>query len=67
MDMSELLDFEVRLENLPGAKGLLLRSKLERQHLIGLGELFKRCARDLERGGVSLIFFANGQITVETQ
>jgi hypothetical protein len=66
MDMAEELDFEVHLENLPGSKGIAALSKMPREHLIAMGEFFKRCADDPERKCMSLMFRADGQITLGT-
>lgn len=64
MNMSEELDFEVRLENLLGSKGVAARTRMERAHMVAMGEFFKRCADNPERQGIKLLLRADGQITL---
>lgn len=66
IDMSEELDFEIRLENLPGPKAIAARTKLERDHMIAIGEFIKRCANNSERSGIALLLRRDGQITIST-
>ena len=66
MNMAEELDFEFRLENLSVTKGLRLTTRMERAHLVQLGDFLIRLSEDRGGSGVSFLLRGDGQITLET-
>jgi hypothetical protein len=66
MQMAEEVDFEVRLENLPGSKGVRLACKMPREHVVQIGDFFLRLSGDQVQSGVSLLFKTDGEVTFET-
>ncbi len=65
--MGEELDFEVRLENLPGHKGVRARTKLSREHLRTFGELLIQLSEDPTRTGVLMLMHENGEISLSSK
>ena len=65
MDMAEELDFEIRLDTLPVSKGVRLATKIERAHIVQLGDFLIRLSEDRDGCGVSFLLRNDGQITLE--
>ena len=66
MNPNDELVFEVRLENLPGPKGVAVSTKATRGHLAKMGEFLKRVSVDPEYRGVNILMRSDGQITLNT-
>lgn len=66
MDWTEELDFQVRIENLPGPKGIATQSRMSRADLTKLGDFLVRISENPASIGVTLELRDDGQVTISS-